>query len=68
MVVQWLGLGASNAEGTGSIPSQGTKIPHAIWNSQNTKDKTNRQKNSHLVKCVQSSCEGDVFVYFKGLT
>ena len=43
MVVQWLGLGASNAEGTGSIPGQGTKIPHAIWNSQNTKNKTDKK-------------------------
>ena len=30
MVVQWLSLGASNAEGAGLIPGQGTKIPHAI--------------------------------------
>ena len=26
--VQWLRLCASNAGGTGSIPSQGTKVPH----------------------------------------
>ena len=29
LVVSWLQLGAPNAEGTGSIPGQGTKIPHA---------------------------------------
>ena len=28
MVVQWLGLHTANAEGTGSIPVWGTKIPH----------------------------------------
>ena len=28
---QWLGLHASNAGGAGSIPGQGTKIPHARW-------------------------------------
>ena len=31
---QWLGLGASTAEGTGSIPHWGTKIPHAVRCSQ----------------------------------
>ena len=28
--VQWLGLGASRAGGVGSIPSQGTRIPHTM--------------------------------------
>ena len=31
LAVQWLGLHASTAGGTGSIPGQGTKIPHATW-------------------------------------
>ena len=31
LVVQWLKLYHSNAGGTGLIPSQGTKIPHATW-------------------------------------
>ena len=30
LAVQQLGLGASTAGGTGSIPSQGTKFPHAV--------------------------------------
>ena len=30
LVVQWLGLCPSTAGGTGSIPGQGTKIPHAL--------------------------------------
>ena len=29
LVVQWLRLRTSTAWGTGSIPGQGTKIPHA---------------------------------------
>ena len=35
LVVQWLGLFASNARGMSSIPVQGTKIPHAMWCGQN---------------------------------
>ena len=37
LAVQWLGLRASTAGGTGSIPGQGTKIPHAVWCSQKKK-------------------------------
>ena len=36
LVVQWLRICASTAEGTGSIPGQGTKIPHTSkWKSVN---------------------------------
>ena len=31
MAVQWLRLCPSTAGGLGSIPGQGTKIPHATW-------------------------------------
>ena len=31
LVVQWLRLHALMAEGLGSIPGQGTKIPQATW-------------------------------------
>ena len=34
LVVQWLRLHTSIARGTGSIPSQGTKIPQATQQSQ----------------------------------
>ena len=30
-VVQWLRLHSPNAGGLGSIPSQGTKVLHAVW-------------------------------------
>ena len=31
LAVQWLRLCTPNAGGMGSIPGQGTKIPHATW-------------------------------------
>ena len=37
--VQWLGLCTSTAGGMGSIPGQGTKIPHATLCSQRKKKK-----------------------------
>ena len=33
-VVHWLRFNVSTAGGTGSIPAQGTKIPHAMQGSQ----------------------------------
>ena len=38
-MVQWLGHGAFTAEGPGSIPSQGTKIPQPAQHGQNKKNK-----------------------------
>ena len=40
LVVQWLRLGASTREGTGSVlhyRGWGTKTPHAVWHSQKVK-------------------------------
>ena len=34
LAVQWLRLRTSTTGGTGLIPGQGTKIPHAAWCSQ----------------------------------
>ena len=34
LTVQWLRLHASTPGSMGSIPGQGTKIPHAIWHTQ----------------------------------
>ena len=31
LAVQWLGLCTFTVKGPGSIPDQGTKIPHAVW-------------------------------------
>ena len=45
LVVQWLQLCPSNAGGTGSIPGQGTKIPHnEMW--QKKKRKKERKKKA----------------------
>ena len=38
--VQWLRLHTSTLAGMGSIPSQGTKIPHAAWCGQKLKKRT----------------------------
>ena len=42
LMVQWLRLRSSNAEGVGSIPGQGTKTPHTVQHSQ----KLNLWKNN----------------------
>ena len=39
LAVQWLGLRALTAEGLGSIPGRGTKIPQATQGSQKKKKK-----------------------------
>ena len=39
LAIQWLGLHTPTAGGTGSIPSQGTKMLHATWCGQKTKNK-----------------------------
>ena len=47
LVVQWLGLSAFTAKGTGSIPGQGTKIPQA----------THQKKNGHITQSnLQIQC------------
>ena len=38
LAVQWLELHASTAGDTGSIPGQGTKIPHHTWCSKKKKE------------------------------
>ena len=39
LAVQWLGLRASSAGGTGAIPGWGTKIPHAMGRGHKNKVK-----------------------------
>ena len=43
-VILWLRLHASNAGGVGSTPGGGTKIPHAVWCSQNRKNYIKKKK------------------------
>ena len=49
LVVQWLGLHAFTAEGPGSIPSQGTKIPQARQHGQKKK------KNAYVSNATSSN-------------
>ena len=46
LVVQQFRLSTSNAGGTGSIPSQGTKILHAIWSSKRKRKKKKKSSGS----------------------
>ena len=39
LAIQWLRFCASNAGGMGSIPGQGTKIPHATGPKKSSYDK-----------------------------
>ena len=50
-MVQWLGLCAFTAEGPGSTPDWGTKIPQAMRHSQ---------KKKCLQYKVQSAVKGDL--------
>ena len=47
LVVQWLAVRTSDARGTGSLPGQGTKIPHAMWYGQE-KEKKKKLKEMML--------------------
>ena len=46
LAVQWLRLCVSKAGGVGSIPSQGTKIPHAagVWPKKKKKKRSSGHK------------------------
>ena len=46
LVLQWLGFCTFIAEGIGSTPGQGTKIPQASWHDQKKKKKSNKQTKS----------------------
>ena len=61
LVIHWLRLHAPNAGGMGSIPDQGSKIPHAVWYSQKKKNKTKHNfKNLFLKSLHPSSGQGQV--------
>jgi len=52
LVVQWLILCTSSAEGTGLIPGQATKIPHAAWHGKRKKKKENKKIKYDLVSSL----------------
>ena len=51
LVVQWLRLRASNAEGESLIPGPGTKIPHVGQCSQKFKKNRMKKKKKHSMLC-----------------
>lgn len=57
MVVQWLKLSISSAGGTGSFPSQRTKIPHAMWCGKKKKH-THTQKDPNPSNTETGDKEG----------
>ena len=53
LAVQWLGLCAFTAEGPGSTPGQGTKIPQAVGCSQTNKQINKKPKMTEC-HCLQA--------------
>ena len=49
-MAQWLRLCAANAEGTGSIPGQGTQFLNATWHS--LKNKLKKKESSKLLELI----------------
>ena len=55
--VQWLGLHSFTAEGPGSIPGWGTKIPQAAWHSPKKKSSLFLSLYVHVVKHIYTEPE-----------
>ena len=53
LAFQWLGLYTSAAEGTGSIPGQGTQVPPATQLRQNKKKNEKRKKKPRFSQCSE---------------
>ena len=54
LVVQWLGLCVFTAEGTGSIPGWGTKIPASGVAKPKRKKEKRKKKEIHLIGLISS--------------
>ena len=53
MAVKWLGLQASTAGGTGSIPARGTKISQALWHHhQKKKEDEGKKKQDYTTRGI----------------
>ena len=59
MAVQRLPFSASNERGVGSIPSQGTKSPHALWQDQKEIQRNKKTEESVRVLKNQGWCGVD---------
>ena len=60
--VQWLRLLASDAEGMGSIPSQGSKIPHMLHGTAKKKERKDMacSGNNQSLRLTQARKSGNV--------
>ena len=47
LILQWLGLSTSTAEGMGSFPGQGIKILHPTLHGQNPKQEQKQKKQNN---------------------
>ena len=56
LAVQWLRFYASSSGGTGSVPGQGTKIPHA---TQHGKKKKKKKVFTELLLCTRKNHHHD---------
>ena len=54
MAVKWLGLQASPAGGTGSIPARGTKISQALWHHQKKKKRKTKERKDRIIPQEES--------------
>ena len=65
LAVQWLGLGAVTAKGTGLIPGRGTKIPQATW-PKKTEDSDSKWPSWN--RCFPQICSFPVVPSVNGAT
>ena len=64
-MVQWLELHAFTAVGTGLIPDQGTKIPHAIQQKKKKKEERENFLNRIKIQYINLKLYGKVTNYKK---
>ena len=65
-MVPWLRLCIFKARDLGSVPDQGSKIPHAVWHSQKIKKKKKKKnfkkklRHIFLIKIKKTHSEWEV--------
>ena len=65
-MVQWLGVHISTVEdrtGEGSSPGRGTKIPHAVWYGQKTKQNKKRTKRHSFNRATHEFKNAQILFY-----
>ena len=61
LAVQWLGLHAFTAEGEGSIPGWGTRVPKAAWCRKKKKPKHNKGQKTKTRQNTQTVSNHIIF-------